>query len=317
MKTINEIDNLLARHFSNEALSEQQQKELNNWIKNNEQEYKKLKSLLENTDIPSDIEFETSGAWENVNHQLHNRKHFNMRKFYVTIGYAASLFIIVGSILFWNKRSRIEHYSYVNAGTAKEKIWLPDSSSVILYPKSKIAYNASIEKGPRQITFTGKAFFDVRKNAGRSFIIEAYDVKVEVLGTSFLVEAYTRKEADIYVKNGVVKVETNGKNVILEANEQAEVANGNIIKSEIPDSLNVFDNKPGTLNFDNTPIVEVIRVLENLFDVKIDLGYGLKQNRITTQLKDDNLENILLELSYICNCKYDTISERRYKLYYP
>lgn len=317
MKSINDIDNLLARHFSKESLTAEQEVELMEWISQNRKEYDNLTGIMDRGSVSDNLTFDTKAAWNKVEPLLNRSIKLNTHKIKVTLAYVASLVLLIGITVFWNKNSRIERFSYANSGIINESIILPDSSSVLLYPDSKIQYKAFKKKGTRQLTLTGKAFFNIKKKETRPFIIDAYDVKVEVLGTSFLIDAMDKDSAAVYVKTGIVRVDIKENNVLLKAGQQVKITKKEIIKSDIPDSTNIFGEQPAILSFNNTPIEEVVRQLENIFNVKIDLGKKIKRNRITSQLKIDNLSSILLELSYICDCKCDTISESHYKLYYP
>ena len=53
----------------------------------------------------------------------------------------------------------------------------------------------------------GKAFFQVKRDTLHPFLVQIPDVSVEVLGTSFLIDATISDQSAVFVKDGVVKVD--------------------------------------------------------------------------------------------------------------
>lgn len=312
-----DIDILLGRYLNKEALTTDQEIELLEWISQNREEYEQLIALMKEENTDDELTFDASKAWRKVEPVLTRKINFNTRKIKLSFAYAASLLLLLGITILWNLRPRTESLSCENIGVSNENIMLPDSSSIVLYPGSKVQYKGYKNKGIRKLILTGKAFFKVKKNKDRPFVIDAYNVKVEVLGTSFLVDAIANDSASVSVKTGIVKVGANDQKVILRANEQAKIREKKILKAKITDPAAVFGEKPLELIFDNAPIEDVVRQLEVIFNVKIELDKKVKQNKVTSKLKMDNLSNILLELNYICDCKCDTISNNHYKFYHP
>ncbi len=66
---------------------------------------------------------------------------------------------------------------------------LPDGSTVELSPSSRIQFSGDFSEGSREVTLTGKAFFDIAKDTSRPFYVYSREIATRVLGTSFLVDA--------------------------------------------------------------------------------------------------------------------------------
>ncbi len=317
MKNSIDIDNIIARYFSGEEITHSQKDELMKWAAINPDEFNKLKKIMISTNFESnsDLIFDKDKAWAKIEPHLNTPVQRNFKRIALYFAYAASLLLIVGMTWFWPAKQAVS-MTYANTENVLKNIILPDSSMVTLYPNSNIKYEAQAKEGNRGLKLIGKAFFKVKKD-GRPFIVEAYNVKIMVLGTSFLVTSNSNNNAAVYVKTGLVSVE-NGKNkVLLRANQQAIVADNKIATSTISDPEVMFGNTSQSLVLNNCPISQAVSKIEKKFNVKIDIDDKLKGNRVTTKLKDDNLSSILKELSYICNCKCDTLSENHYKLYFP
>ena len=72
----------------------------------------------------------------------------------------------------------------------KAEFTLPDGSKVHLNGGSKLSYNAAYNGRLREVSLEGEAFFDVKQDKEKPFIVKTSVFDVEVLGTSFNVSAY-------------------------------------------------------------------------------------------------------------------------------
>ena len=82
-----------------------------------------------------------------------------------------------------------EHKVVVPRG-AKSTIVLPDGSKVVLNASSKITYSTDYGFSSRSISLEGEAYFDVKTNAEKPFIVHTSDVDIQAFGTAFNVKAY-------------------------------------------------------------------------------------------------------------------------------
>ena len=68
---------------------------------------------------------------------------------------------------------------------------LPDGTTVKLNSGSKIIIPSHFSGKKREVVLFGEAFFDVKRDEEKPFVIKTADLEVEVLGTSFDVKAYS------------------------------------------------------------------------------------------------------------------------------
>ena len=310
------IDELLARHFIGEPLSREQQDLLDAWIAAHVDEYQQMKKLMEVSTVP--LVFDVEKAWNKVERRLDNsfvrKKYWRMTL--VTAAAASVLLIItVGLFRYWEKTSsRFVHYA--NHTSVEKIVCLPDSSEVVLSPSATLAYQLQTSQTNRWVELEGKAFFRVKKKHGIPFIVEAGRLNVEVLGTAFLVDAVQRNRSGVYVESGKVRVEIGLREVVLNANEQVEVNDGDISTGIVDNPNEVFGRKNRELMFDNAPIFDVLKEVERHTGIQIILGNGLEKNRITTRIDVGDANGIAAELAFLCGCKCDTLDVgRRYRLY--
>lgn len=311
------INDILALHFAGERLTDEQENVLVDWVCQNKEEYRRLTEVLQATQGSKQMNFNVEQAWMQVNQELSEHKRFNLYQFRQMLSYAACIAVVCGIALYFLAIDKNNYSEYKNATATLLTIMLPDSSSVTLYPQSRVAYMADAKTNERKTELEGKAFFKVKKNAERPFIVHNNETAIRVLGTSFLVDGESLTETGIFVREGVVQVSSENNKVILKADEQAVSDSSGIVKSRIGNPEAVFKNHIKQKNYKNVLLSQVVKDLEKEFDVQISCEDSIQTFRINTRLVLANLEDILSEISYICNIKYRKIADNKFELYKP
>lgn len=161
----------------------------------------------------------------------------------------------------------------------------------------------------------GKAFFQVKKMHGIPFKVKTDFLDVEVLGTSFLVDVARKEKAGVFVKTGKVRVEAAEHEVVIQANEKAELKDGMLKTDTILRPQEVFNMDDSVLVFEQTPVTEVVKIIQEKTGIQIDLAKGLEKNQITTRINIDE-PDIAGELAFLCGCKCETLVKgKHYRLY--
>ena len=99
---------------------------------------------------------------------------------------------------------------------------LPDSSVVLLQAGSTLELAPGFNQKDRQLTLHGEAFFDVKKQPLKPFIIHAAGVNTYVLGTAFNIKTdAVAQKVIITVANGKVRVEREHRSIaVLTQNQE-------------------------------------------------------------------------------------------------
>ncbi|MBB5648701.1 FecR family protein [Pedobacter cryoconitis] len=169
-----------------------------------------------------------------------------------------------------------------NSGINTKIILLEDSSKVTLSAGATLSYPEKFEATKRELSLIGKAFFDVKHETARSFVVSSGDVKTTVLGTSFWINfSAETKKTSVKVKTGKVGVQQLTEPAIFLLPGESALYNqisGRLSKIR-PEKHALHPLKiaqPATaLSFNETSIKSVISELEKQYQVKIVLGTGI------------------------------------------
>lgn len=162
---------------------------------------------------------------------------------------------------------------------------LPDGTNVWLNAGTKMQYPVSFMKEKREVILDGEAYFEVAHNEKCPFIVRTHAMDVEVLGTKFNVEAYSkhnRFETSLMQGKVRVKLTGNDKAVInLQPHCKTTLVDGKMVVSPI-DNYNVYRWKEGLYCFKNKPFARIMEDLERYYDLKIQLDKKSIENVILT-----------------------------------
>ncbi len=98
---------------------------------------------------------------------------------------------------------------------------LADGTKVWLNAESRLEFPDRFNGNTREVRLQGEAYFEVKKDVKRPFIVHTDYLSTRVLGTSFDVRAYSRKDASVTLVSGRVQVKTGDLAQILSPGEQA------------------------------------------------------------------------------------------------
>lgn len=192
------------------------------------------------------------------------------------------------------------------------KITLEDSTVVWLNGGSRLTHPVLFAKNARRVQVEGEAFFDVAHDAGRPFVVETFLCDVEVLGTTFNVDACAQDGSfSAALVSGSVKVcnikRGGSSDVILVPDDLLVYDNGRFRLEQIGNA-NVYTWEDGLINIQGLAFDEMMARFEKIFDVTInierkslpELDYGGGKFR-----KSYGIENVLHTLQLGSDFRYD------------
>lgn len=212
-------------------------------------------------------------------------------------GVAASVLLAVGVYLFVDKgigkdqtadeKSNLTVFS--SGITPRKTIVLSDGTLITLSKASFIEIGKGFNIDKREIWLKGEAFFDVKHDAGRPFIVHTLFDEIRVLGTVFNVKAYPNAASmETSLIKGSVQVNSKqyeGYTVILKPNQKLisskrlsgtgnedakqyfEVASLGVAQNtKLPAELNWLRNR---LDIDNQPLSVIADRLQKWYGIEV------------------------------------------------
>jgi ferric-dicitrate binding protein FerR (iron transport regulator) len=186
---------------------------------------------------------------------------------------------------------------------------MPDDSRVVLHDGSTAKFGKYINK--RRVALTGKAYFEVEKGDG--FVVITENGFVRVLGTRFLV-ADNNEAFNVKCYEGKVKTDFNKNSWILEPGTQFSGNSNTAEKNEIAEKTDYPDFAEFFGSFSNAPLSEVIREIEDFFDVDIDLNAG-KTEKFSGTIETGKLEYAVQIVSESLGLKYKFEDDNRIEIF--
>lgn len=150
------------------------------------------------------------------------------------------------------------------------RVILPDGTRVWLNAASSITYPTRFEDSVRLVSVTGEAYLEVAKNPAKPFRVNIHDeAKIEVLGTHFNVNSYSKNGIAATLLEGSVKMSSSSAQEVLKPGEQAVTQAGKLKRYQHVDVAAVVAWKEGLFHFNNTSFPVVMAELERWYDVEV------------------------------------------------
>ncbi|MEL6968865.1 MAG: FecR domain-containing protein [Bacteroidota bacterium] len=217
---------------------------------------------------------------------------------------AAAAAVLVLSVAGWWWMLQSEPTALFADRTEQGEFALPDGSVVSLNAVTEIRYAAHNWNKERRLRLEGEAFFQVEK--GVPFIVETPYGTVEVLGTSFNVEA----RADVFRVNcytGKVRVSLpNGESETITPKQGVEAVDGQLLARTV-ENENDIAWQQSIHHFTDQPLREVFAELERQYLVQVSFPETIRNQSYTGSFKSGELETALqsicwpLKLSFTIN----------------
>ena len=147
---------------------------------------------------------------------------------------------------------------------------LADSTVVFLNAESKLQYPARFEGKERKVYLSGEAYFDVKANPEKPFIVTAGGMDVRVYGTEFNVTAYEGESVRTVLAEGKVGVKTTegSEEVQLHPGQMAEREGNGIVVQEV-DTYTYTAWKDGKFVFEEENIERIMERLARWYNLNV------------------------------------------------
>ncbi|VCU71099.1 fec operon regulator FecR [Pigmentiphaga humi] len=211
-------------------------------------------------------------------------------------------------------RLEYQHTASTRPGERRD-IALPDGSVLNLNVDTHL--EVAFYESQRVVALTrGEAFFSVKSDPGRAFLVKAGDTVVKVTGTRFNVR-HDAGGVRVGVKSGSVNVSAGpwwdksrrdliaGQTVAIGADEQvSEVATASI--------ANLTAWREGKIVFDNAPLAQVVEEMSRYLPrpIRLDAPH-LRDFRVAGVFNIDNPQSMMMALPAIAPVRLSQLSDGR------
>lgn len=233
----------------------------------------------------------------------------------LAVGAAAAIVAIIFSLpYFFDKETPASAYTEIHTGFGEKKEFsLPDGSTVVLNACSRLCYPTEFtNRKQRDITLRGEAYFNVKKNTEKTFVVFTKHFEVQVIGTAFNVKSYENDELiKVDVERGKVKVDMEDASLQLAAQEQITIntLSGDFSKQRNDGEIALW--RKGWLRFNRTPIRDVARELERVYNCRMVFREGQEFNNLISGEHDNqSLDAVLQSLEFASGIKYKKENNR-------
>lgn len=317
------IDHIIIS-FLDGSISPSDKKELLLWLQASEanrtkfMEIKNIWNASQFINKKPDVEKAFEVFSERVEDYQSRKKFMTTRRIGYTLLGVASVFLLLimlfpkekRHIFEWNENDTVMMTEVIMPEGTKGSVMLPDSSVVWLNSGSKLEYPEKFDGKTRVVKMQGEAYFEVRRDESKPFIVELDAQKVEVLGTTFNVKNKTSdKNTEITLISGSVMVDfdLSGKKILLQPNERITYSKSSETLSveKVDAELYKIWTK-NRLSFDNANLAHVLSCLEKWYDITIEFPEDAGNvNGITLSVTKEPVEEVLGAISYIAPIKYN------------
>ena len=184
-------------------------------------------------------------------------------------------------------------------------IMLNDGTQVWLNAASTLQYPDQFEGDERRVKLIGEAFFQVAKDANKPFRIEVENSVIEVLGTSFNVNAY-HKEINTSLVEGKVKIMSQGHEAYLLPGNEAIISTDKIRVQPADIQKNTAWQR-GEFSLEGSSFSEIISQISRWYNVDFVNAEDITvSNRFNGTLsRESRLSEVLNILSFATNRKFE------------
>ncbi|HHV86715.1 MAG TPA: DUF4974 domain-containing protein [Petrimonas sp.] len=181
------------------------------------------------------------------------------------------------------------------------KVWL-NSGSVLEFPAQFTGANREVH------LVSGEMYIEVAQNRQKAFHIRTSDFSVKVYGTKFNVSTYADSPQSVVLVEGRVSLQpTDKQETFLSPNEQAIYSDNGTFNTQKVDVNPFISWKNGYLEFNKTPMTEVLKQIGRYYNLSFDFGNDVNLQKRTCTGKiylSENLDNVMTTIGLLSSTKY-------------
>lgn len=301
-----QIDEHILLNYFTGSLSADQKQEVEQWLQESEENRKLARDvqyIYMATDTLNTIkEVNSAEALEQVKKKFRKPNNTNYLVWFQRVAAILVFPLLVSTIYFITKKEPAEYIEVKTNPGMVATLNLPDGSKVWLNSGSYLKHPQKFTGDTRTVELDGEAYFSVQKDKSKRFIVNTpFDLKAEVLGTEFNIEAYKgSNQVTTSLISGSVKLsfrnkENEEESFIMKPDDEVAY---NIKNKGIKTNTSYLPTqiawKDGLVVFRNTSFEEALKILDKRFNTKFIIKNDLLyENSFTGTFSGQHLTLIL------------------------
>ena len=190
---------------------------------------------------------------------------------------------------------------------------LHDGTKIWVNAGTRLVYPVEFEKGKREIYVNGEIFLDVTPDAQRPFIVRTNDIRIQVVGTRFNVQAYASDDQSrIALESGSVKIISDvNDDILLSPNKMYEQDKSGHSAVKDADIRKYTSWIHGLYMYESERLDVILKRLERYYGTEIVFDPSVSEIRCSGKLDlKDHLEDVLTTISMAALVEYVKDGER-------
>jgi transmembrane sensor len=219
---------------------------------------------------------------------------------------AAAVAAIAAGVALWQSGRRDEggtspvpSRTFATAVGERDSVSLPDGSTVLLGPGSRLTLAQGYGAVRREVELQGEAYFDVRHDAARPFAVHAGAAMIRDLGTVFAVHSDLGDGVRVVVTSGAVALHVHSvqsdSGVVLRAGDLGMLdTDGRVTTRRAAVTDDDLAWTRGRLIFSDAPIAQVSADLRRWYGVEMRVAdSSLARRHLTASFAGEPVERVL------------------------
>ena len=311
-KETNNMDDLLVKYLLNEA-NRQERETVEVWVAShavNRTYFENFKTIWDRSiHLAAHCEVDEDLAWIRFKDRMLQTEiaviPLKTNPLFKYLRIAAALVLMTGGSWFTYLIAVKNNFSKqisVHSGKKTLVDTLPDGSVITMNKNATIRYAENFTAGgTREVKLKGEAFFQVTPDKSKPFLIEANDVIVRVVGTSFNVKSSPEK-TEVIVETGLVEVTKKEQRVKIKPMEKVTVWKDvpELTPQKNEDQFYKY-YRTDKLVCEDTPLWKLAGVLNEAYQQRIVVSAERRDLPINTTFENKSLDEILMIISETFN----------------
>ena len=293
---------MIGKFLAGEATAEESAS-VRHWIEasdDNRRYFAQVETIFKSATSITEVQtFDADAAWNKVKSKLQpaNNRTVVLNPWQIPwLRIAAGIIVVIG-VGFFLYRSLLPDQPRKLAVATRQEVrsdTLPDGSQVFLNRETKLDYTFDNKQKTHTVKLNGEAYFNVRHNDEKKFLVDAGEIFIRDIGTAFNVTAYPDagtvevvvEEGEVHFftrENPGIHLKAGGKGVYDKTTRTFTV--------EQPEA-NVTAYKTKFFSFSHARLEEVAAALNDVYDRTIVVGENLKDCPLTVSFNNEDIAEI-------------------------